>query len=91
MWILRQDFSCCIYFSDSQRPTAPLPATAAAPATAQWRTMDCVDCHNRPTHVYDASPESAVDQALTHVWGYGVGLDMTRRDLQGEAKKMGRP
>jgi fumarylpyruvate hydrolase len=31
------------------------------------------------------------DQALDHVWGYGVGLDMTRRDLQGEAKKMGRP
>jgi fumarylpyruvate hydrolase len=25
------------------------------------------------------------------VWGYGVGLDMTRRDLQGEAKKLGRP
>jgi len=32
-----------------------------------------------------------VDKALDHVWGYGVGLDMTRRDLQGEAKKMGRP
>ena len=32
-----------------------------------------------------------VGQALDHVWGYGVGLDMTRRDLQGEAKKMGRP
>jgi fumarylpyruvate hydrolase len=31
------------------------------------------------------------EQALNHVWGYGVGLDMTRRDLQGEAKKMGRP
>ena len=29
--------------------------------------------------------------ALKHVWGYGVGLDMTRRDLQGAAKKMGRP
>ena len=29
--------------------------------------------------------------AMTHVFGYGVGLDMTRRDLQGEAKKMGRP
>ena len=26
-----------------------------------------------------------------HVWGYAVGLDMTRRDLQGEAKKQGRP
>ncbi|WP_346915686.1 fumarylacetoacetate hydrolase family protein [uncultured Roseibium sp.] len=32
-----------------------------------------------------------IDQALTHVWGYGVGLDMTRRDLQGIAKDMGRP
>ena len=32
-----------------------------------------------------------VEKALEHVWGYGVGLDMTRRDLQGEAKKMGRP
>ncbi len=29
--------------------------------------------------------------ALDHVYGYGVGLDMTRRDLQSEAKKMGRP
>ena len=33
----------------------------------------------------------AVDQALDPVWGYGVGLDMTRRDVQGEAKKQGRP
>ncbi|MDQ0347325.1 fumarylacetoacetate hydrolase family protein [Ancylobacter vacuolatus] len=32
-----------------------------------------------------------VESALDHVWGYGVGLDMTRRDLQGEAKKLGRP
>lgn len=29
--------------------------------------------------------------ALSHVYGYAAGLDMTRRDLQGEAKKMGRP
>ena len=33
----------------------------------------------------------SADHALDHVWGYGLGLDMTRRDLQGEAKKMGRP
>ncbi len=33
----------------------------------------------------------APDQALKHVYGYAVGLDMTRRDLQSEAKKMGRP
>lgn len=29
--------------------------------------------------------------ALDHVYGYGAGLDMTRRDLQGQAKKTGRP
>ena len=29
--------------------------------------------------------------ALKHVWGYCAGLDMTRRDLQNEAKKTGRP
>jgi len=33
---------------------------------------------------------AAID-ALSHVWGYAVGLDMTRRDLQAEAKKAGRP
>ncbi len=32
-----------------------------------------------------------VETALDHVYGYAVGLDMTRRDLQGEAKKLGRP
>lgn len=29
--------------------------------------------------------------ALRHVWGWCAGLDMTRRDLQNEAKKTGRP
>jgi fumarylpyruvate hydrolase len=29
--------------------------------------------------------------AAKHIWGYAVGLDMTRRDLQGEMKKQGRP
>lgn len=32
-----------------------------------------------------------VDIALDHVWGYAVGLDMTRRDLQAEMKNAGRP
>lgn len=33
----------------------------------------------------------AVENALDCVYGYGVSLDMTRRDLQGEMKKLGRP
>ncbi|NND93054.1 MAG: fumarylacetoacetate hydrolase family protein [Granulosicoccus sp.] len=32
-----------------------------------------------------------LDSALDHVFGYALSLDMTRRDLQGEQKKMGRP
>ncbi|WP_207455613.1 fumarylacetoacetate hydrolase family protein [Azospirillum sp. SYSU D00513] len=32
-----------------------------------------------------------VDRALDHVFGYAVGLDMTRRDLQNAAKKEGKP
>lgn len=35
----------------------------------------------------DLTPE----QAASCIWGYAIGLDMTRRDLQGEAKKQGRP
>ena len=33
----------------------------------------------------------APEQALEHVWGYAVGLDMTRRDLQIQMREMGRP
>jgi fumarylpyruvate hydrolase len=29
--------------------------------------------------------------AAKHIWGYAIGLDMTRRDLQNEMKKQGRP
>ena len=35
-----------------------------APAGLEWRTMDCVDCHNRPSHTYH-SPEYEVDLALS--------------------------
>jgi len=33
----------------------------------------------------------AADNANEHIWGYGVGIDLTRRDLQEEAKNQGRP
>ena len=31
------------------------------------------------------------ERALDHVWGYGVGIDLTRRDLQLQAREQGRP
>jgi len=33
----------------------------------------------------------AVADAAHYIWGYAVGLDMTRRDLQSDAKQQGRP
>ena len=33
----------------------------------------------------------AAADALSHIWGYAIGLDMTRRDLQNDMKKQGRP
>lgn len=33
----------------------------------------------------------SVDDAQSYIWGYAVGLDMTRRDLQLAAREKGRP
>ncbi|SEQ29203.1 fumarylpyruvate hydrolase [Loktanella sp. DSM 29012] len=39
------------------------------------------------------APATGIDRTAADsvIWGYGVGLDMTRRDLQGAAKKAGQP
>jgi hypothetical protein len=36
----------------------------ASPTALGERLMDCVDCHNRPTHITDITPANAVDRAL---------------------------
>ena len=33
-------------------------------AVMESRTMDCIDCHNRPTHKYDGAPGDALDLAF---------------------------
>lgn len=38
-----------------------------------------------------AGADIAEDDALDHVFGYGVGLDLTRRDLQVASRELGRP
>jgi hypothetical protein len=37
--------------------------TADANPDGEWRVMDCVDCHNRPTHVH-RQPDDEIDQAI---------------------------
>ncbi len=66
------------YLSDEQRETIyDVELTSAdgkvkrfmsEPAPAgdghmSWRVMDCVDCHNRPTHIY-RTPEQGIDEAI---------------------------
>jgi hypothetical protein len=38
--------------------------TDAQVANGERRQMDCIDCHNRPTHAFFATPERAVDAAI---------------------------
>lgn len=35
------------------------------PPASEMRTMDCIDCHNRPTHIY-RMPGQAMDEAMVH-------------------------
>jgi hypothetical protein len=53
-----------------------------APADAEWRVMDCVDCHNRPTHIYRAPAEEIdlllaagkIDTGLPYIKREGVRI-----------------
>jgi len=45
------------------------PDAAERGPVRESRTMDCVDCHNRPTHRYDGSPDDALD------WAFQTGLN----------------
>jgi len=58
-----------VYFTDEQGKTTEFISTDAKPTQQQLdkgehRTMDCVDCHNRPTHAFDL-PENAVDKQMS--------------------------
>jgi hypothetical protein len=35
-------------------------------AKGEYRTMDCMDCHNRPAHTFEPAPERAVDNAIAN-------------------------
>jgi len=50
--------------SGSVREFRAPDVTDAQIAAGERRRMDCVDCHNRPTHAFFASPERAVDAAI---------------------------
>src|ERR1700752_1066294 len=58
-----------VYYTDDHGKTTEFVSTDAKPTQQQLdkgehRTMDCVDCHNRPTHAFDL-PENAVDKQMS--------------------------
>ena len=58
-----------VYYTDDSGKTTEFISTDAKPTQQQLdkgdhRVMDCVDCHNRPTHAFDL-PENAVDKQMS--------------------------
>jgi fumarylpyruvate hydrolase len=73
--------------------TKPADALVLAEADMPYPTMSR-ELHHEMELVVGigvGGSDIAAADALKHVWGYAAGLDMTRRDLQNEAKKTGRP
>ncbi len=72
---------------------AVLPVAAGAVAEMRYpgQTADLQHEIELVVAIGRGGQDIAAADALQHVWGYAVGLDMTRRDLQQEAKKTGRP
>ena len=71
----------------------PADAIVASGSTIAFPSMTS-DLHHEIELVVaigDQADGIAQERALEAVFGYGVGLDMTRRDLQAQAKKLGRP
>jgi fumarylpyruvate hydrolase len=70
------------------------PADAVVPAGTLPFPAQTQELHHEIELVValaEGGRDIPVERALDQVFGYAVGLDMTRRDLQAEAKKAGRP
>src|SRR6056297_3901978 len=75
------------YFTKSAHALCLSGATIPYPPGTQ-------DCHHEMEFVValgTAAYRVAEGEALEAVWGYGCGIDLTRRDLQGAAKEKRRP
>jgi hypothetical protein len=58
-----------VYYTDDSGKTIEFLSTDAKPTQRQLdkgehRVMDCIDCHNRPTHAFEM-PETAVDKQMS--------------------------
>ena len=73
--------------------TKPADAAVDTPCTLAYPTLT-ENLHHEIELVVaigKGGADIAEADVMDHLWGAAVGLDMTRRDLQNEAKTMGRP
>ena len=69
--LTRADGTVEMFRAQEGTPGGPASRTPGGTATgpdngdahAEWRVMDCVDCHNRPSHVY-RMPQDELDRAI---------------------------
>ncbi len=78
----RQEIPLVTYIDDAGKKveyvSTDAKATTAQLASAPRRKMDCMDCHNRPTHAFQM-PESAVDRAMSS-GAISTGLPFVKRE-----------
>ena len=79
------------FFMKPSDAILPVPAGTTGTLPYPAHTQDFQHEMELVVAIGKGGSDIGVDEALGHVWGYAAGLDMTRRDLQGEAKKLGRP
>lgn len=84
------------YDPDREPPfffTKPADAIVTSGAATPYpsRTQDFHHEVELVVAIGTAGSDITVADALGHVWGYAVGVDMTRRDLQAEARESSRP
>ena len=66
---------------ETYRRAGAAAGPASAPDGGEWRTMDCVDCHNRPAHTF-RTPDGEIDAAIA-----GGQIDRTLPFIKREGMK----
>jgi hypothetical protein len=90
-FIAYEDAAACEVAAINARCAGMLVNVVDRPELCDFTTPSILDRDPLLVAIGTGGKNIAQDKALDHVYGYGVGLDMTRRDLQGEMKKQGRP
>jgi len=79
------------FFLKPAEAVVPVPAGSVGEIAYPSLTKDLHHEIELVVAIGTGGRDIAVADAASHIYGYAVGLDMTRRDLQGEMKKQGRP